>query len=87
MNPELDISFAEFFSRNPRISRRLANAILRAADEVGSSFPSVLDYWEDRNHAQRELLLVDGVGPKAVDEVNKRIYEFLGTVYDVATGE
>lgn len=86
-NSKLDISFAEFFFLNPQTSRRLANAILRAADEADVVFPSVLDYWENRNHAQLRLLLVDGLGPKAVDELNKRIYVFLGTVYDEAAHE
>ena len=81
---KLNISFKEFFARNPSVSTRLTNMVLRAMEDTYGTFPTVLEYWEDRNSAYRRIRLIDGFGEKSVEELDRRILDFLReTAYEV----
>ncbi|MBY0242403.1 MAG: hypothetical protein K2X55_24120 [Burkholderiaceae bacterium] len=77
MQSELNISFRDFFEKNPQASTRLVNVILRAFDDAYVPFPTVLDYWENRNAAHTRMRLIDGFGEKSFAELNRRISDFL----------
>lgn len=74
---KLNISFTEFFAKNPNSSTRLTNMVLRAVDDAYVAFPTVLEYWEDRNSACRRIRLIDGFGGKSIEELDRRILDFL----------
>lgn len=59
---KLNISFQEFFDRNPGASTRLKNMVLRAFDDAYVAFPTVLEYWEDKDSAYKRICLIDGFG-------------------------
>jgi hypothetical protein len=54
-------------------------------DDAYGAFPTVLEYWGDRNSTCRRIRLIDGFGEKSVEELDRRILDFLReSVYEVA---
>jgi len=74
---KLNISFAEFLARNPAVSTRLSNLVLRGMDDAYPPLPTVLEYWENREAAYWRIHFIDGLGKKSIAELDRVILDYL----------